>query len=250
MRRVQKIKLYSFRTMIVLFLALIILMAGTGLGIFNGIIASAPKISEISIEPTGFITTICDKDGKEIQTLSDYKSNRIDVSIDQIPKQMQDAFVAIEDERFYEHKGIDIKGMLRALFVNLSHGRISEGASTITQRLIKNNVFHVGSGETNFYARVRRKIQEQYLALQIEKKFSKKEILRNYMNTINLGQGTLGVQAASKQYFDKDISTLTLSECAVIARLQEIRLTMIRLNIRTTIKSVMKEFSAKCWLRE
>lgn len=217
MRKIQKIKLCSFRTVIILFLAAIALTGGIGLGVFNGIIASAPKISEISIEPTGFITTICDKDGKEIQTLSDYTSNRIDVSIDQIPQQLQDAFVAIEDERFYEHKGIDIKGMIRALFVNLSQGGISEGASTITQQLIKNNVFHVGSGETNFYARVRRKIQEQYLALQVEKKFSKKEILKNYMNTINLSQGTLGVEAASRQYFDKSVSDLTLSECAVIA---------------------------------
>lgn len=217
MRTTQKIKLHSFRTVLILFFAVIAVTAGTGLGIFRGIIASAPKISEISIEPTGFITTICDKDGKEIQTLSDYTSNRIDVAIDQIPKQLQDAFVAIEDERFYEHKGIDIKGMIRALFVNISHGKISEGASTITQQLIKNNVFHVGSGETNFYARVKRKIQEQYLALQVEKKFSKKEILKNYMNTINLSQGTLGVGAASKQYFDKNVSDLTLSECAVIA---------------------------------
>lgn len=216
-RTTQRIKLYSFRTLLVLFLAVIAVTAGTGLGIFNGIVASAPKISEISIEPTGFITTICDKDGNEIQTLSDYTSNRIDVSMEQIPKHLQDAFVAIEDERFYQHKGIDIKGMIRALFVNISHGEISEGASTITQQLIKNNVFHVGSGETNFYARVKRKIQEQYLALQVEKKFSKEEILKNYMNTINLGQGTLGVQAASKQYFDKDVSDLTLSECAVIA---------------------------------
>lgn len=216
-RRKQKMKLISFRTALVLFLALFAVTGGLGFGIFRGIIDSAPKISEISIEPTGFITSICDKDGKEIQTLSDYTSNRIDVSIDQMPKQLQDAFVAIEDARFYEHKGIDIKGMVRALFVNISHGTIREGASTITQQLIKNNVFHVGSGETNAYSRIRRKIQEQYLALQVEKKFSKSEILKNYLNTINLGQGTLGVQAASKQYFDKDVSKLTLSECAVIA---------------------------------
>jgi penicillin-binding protein 1A len=198
-------------------LALAIGVAGIGFGILRGIIASAPDIDEISIEPTGFITTILDKDGNEIQTLSDYTSNRIDVSIDEIPENLQNAFVAIEDSRFYEHKGVDAKGMLRALFSNLSHGKISEGASTITQQLIKNNVFHVGSGETNFYSKVKRKIQEQYLALQVEKKFSKSEILKNYLNTINLGQGTLGVQAASKQYFDKDVSKLTLAECAVIA---------------------------------
>ena len=216
-RRKQKVKLYSFRFGLIFLVAIFAVAGGTAFGIFQGIIASAPDISEISIEPTGYVTTIYDKDGKEIQTLSDYTSNRIDVEIDKIPKQLQNAFVAIEDTRFYEHKGIDVKGMFRALFSNISHGGITEGASTITQQLIKNNVFHVGDGETNFYARVKRKIQEQYLALQVEKKFSKKEILKNYLNTINLGQGTLGVQAAAKQYFDKDVSDLTLSECGVLA---------------------------------
>ena len=217
MRKKKKVKLYTYRILVVVFLAVIAVTGGIGIGTFRGIIASAPKISEISIEPTGFVTTICDKNGEVIQTLSDYTSNRIDVSNDQIPDHLKNAFVAIEDERFYEHKGIDVKGMVRALFTNISHGRISEGASTITQQLIKNNVFHVGTGETNTYSRIRRKIQEQYLALQVEKKFSKQEILKNYLNTINLGQGTLGVQAASRQYFDKDVSDLTLSEAAVIA---------------------------------
>lgn len=216
-RKLQKVKFFSFLFGIVLFLAVMAVGLGLGFGVFRGIIASAPDISEISIEPTGFVTNICDTNGKVIQTLSDYTSNRIDVSIDKIPKQLQDAFVAIEDSRFYEHKGIDLKGMVRALFVNISRGGISEGASTITQQLIKNNVFHVGTGESNFYSKVHRKIQEQYIALQVEKKFSKSEILKNYLNTINLGQGTLGVQAASKQYFDKDVSDLALSECAVIA---------------------------------
>ncbi|MDO4553746.1 MAG: PBP1A family penicillin-binding protein [Lachnospiraceae bacterium] len=216
-RNKKRVKLYTFRILIVSFLAFVAAGAGLGFGVFRGIIASAPGISEISIEPTGYVTTICDKDGNAIQTLSDYTSNRIDVSMDQIPQHVRDAFVAIEDARFYEHKGIDVRGMVRALFSNLSHGRISEGASTITQQLIKNNVFHVGTGESNMYSRVRRKIQEQYLALQVEKKYSKSEILKNYLNTINLGQGTLGVEAASKKYFDKSVSDLTLSEAAVIA---------------------------------
>jgi len=190
---------------------------GLGLGVFRGILASAPDVDEIDVEPKGFISTIYDTDGNPIQELSDYTSNRIKVSYDQIPENLKDAFIAIEDARFEEHKGIDIKGIVRALFVNLASGGISEGASTITQQLIKNNVFNVGVGETTFFSKVERKIQEWYLALQIEKELEKEEILTHYLNTINLGKGTLGIGTAARTYFDKGVSELNLAECAVLA---------------------------------
>ena len=134
---------------------------------------------------------------------------------------MADAFVAIEDERFYEHNGVDLQGIIRAGIVGITSGSFSEGASTITQQLIKNNVFPNFVNEETFYDSVERKLQEQYLALQIEKEMSKEEILEAYMNTINLGQGCLGVQTASLRYFNKDVSELTLSECAVIAAITQ-----------------------------
>ena len=130
---------------------------------------------------------------------------------------MQHAVVAIEDERFYEHNGIDVRGILRAGVKALTSGDFSEGASTITQQLLKNNVFTNWTSESTQLERFTRKFQEQYLAIQVEKKTDKDTILENYLNTINLGAGAYGVQAAARQYFDKDVWELNLSECATLA---------------------------------
>ena len=130
---------------------------------------------------------------------------------------MQHAVVAIEDERFYEHNGIDVRGILRAGVKALTSGDFSEGASTITQQLLKNNVFTNWTSESTQLERFTRKFQEQYLAIQVEKKTDKDTILENYLNTINLGAGAYGVQAAARQYFDKDVWDLNLSECATLA---------------------------------
>ncbi|MDE6939029.1 MAG: transglycosylase domain-containing protein, partial [Lachnospiraceae bacterium] len=121
------------------------------------------------------------------------------------------------DERFYEHNGIDIQGIIRAGIVGITSGDLSQGASTLTQQLIKNNVFPNFVNEKTLYDRVERKLQEQFLAIQIEKQMDKDAIMESYLNTINLGQNCLGVQAAAKRYFGKDVSELNLSECAVIA---------------------------------
>ena len=189
-----------------------------GIGIFRGVLATAPDIGNIDVTPSGFSTFVYDIEGNQIQKLVSTDSNRIPVTIEMVPENLQHAFVAVEDQRFYEHNGIDIKGILRAGMVGLQNkGKFSEGASTITQQLLKNNVFTDWTSEDSLADKFKRKIQEQYLALELEKVMDKDAILINYMNTINLGQNTLGVQAASKRYFDKDVSDLTLSECAVIA---------------------------------
>lgn len=143
--------------------------------------------------------------------------------MDKIPEDLAHAFVAIEDARFYDHNGIDIKGILRAGFIGLTSGHFSEGASTITQQLIKNNVLTSWTSESEkaFAVKVKRKFQEQYLAIKLENDMDKDKILENYMNTINLGQNTLGVQAASKRYFGKNVYELNLSECAVIAAITQ-----------------------------
>lgn len=216
-RKKQKAKTITSYVVISVFLLCISLVGGLGVGVFQGILAGAPEVDEINIEPTGFITTIYDSDGNVMEELSDYTSNRIKVTYEQIPKNLRNAFIAIEDERFYDHKGIDLRGIGRALVANLTRGGISEGASTITQQLIKNNVFEVGTKERTIFDKVERKVQELYLALQVEKEFSKEEILTHYLNSINLGAGSLGVQTAAKTYFNKDVSELNLSECAVLA---------------------------------
>ena len=189
-----------------------------GLGVFKGIIDTSPSIENVKVTPTGFSTFVYDLEGNQIAKLISQNSNRIPVTQDMIPEDLAHAFVAIEDERFYEHNGIDIKGILRAAYVGITNGfHFTEGASTITQQLLKNNVFTDWTSEDSFAESLKRKIQEQYLAIELTKSMSKDEVLLNYMNTINLGQNTLGVQAASLRYFNKSVNSLTLSECAVIA---------------------------------
>ena len=207
-----------FKGFLIVFLLLIIIgMIGGGL-FLKKILDKAPKISPASVKPSGYFTTVYNADGsQELEKFVTSGSNRIYKTINEIPEDLQDAFVAIEDERFYKHNGIDLQGILRAGLVGITSGDFSEGASTITQQLIKNNVFPNFSQEKTFLDSVERKIQEQFLALELEKQMSKEEILENYMNTINLGQNTLGVQSAAKRYFNKDVSQLTLSECTVIA---------------------------------
>lgn len=213
----------KFKLIVLKILLVVVIVAGaagisSGIGVMKGIIDSAPDISKIDVTPTGYSTTVLAANGEETATLVGQGANRQYVTIDEIPLDLQHAFVAIEDERFYDHNGIDLHGIGRAFISGLSKGRFSEGASTITQQLIKNNVLTSWTSETSFVEKLQRKIQEQYLALELEKQVNDKDwILENYMNSVNLGANTLGVQAASKKYFNKDVSELTLSEASVIA---------------------------------
>lgn len=213
----KKLTVIFAKTLLVCFIALIVVGGCAGYGVYKGIVDSAPDIHDIDATPTGYLSTVLDNQGNETATLVASGSNRVYVTIDEIPLDLQHAFVAIEDSRFYEHNGIDIKGIIRAGITGITSGRFSQGASTITQQLLKNNVFTDWTSETSFADKMERKVQEQYLAVQLEKVEDKDWILENYLNTINLGQNTLGVQAASQRYFNKDVSELTLSECAVIA---------------------------------
>lgn len=209
-----------FRIFIVSLVAIVIIGCFAAYGAIKAIIDKAPSIDQIDFNHAGYKSTIYDVNGNEIDSLIGKESNRVYVNIDDIPQVVQDAFVAIEDERFYEHNGIDVRGIFRAFFKGLSNGNFNQGASTITQQLIKNQVFD-GGNESNFFVKLERKIQEQYLAVKIEstneKSKVKKVILERYLNTINCGSGTFGVQTASKRYFNKDVSELTLSEAAVLA---------------------------------
>lgn len=206
-----------FKVILILIISIIVLGISAGVGLAKGIVDSAPDITQIDVSPNGYSTTIYDSAGNVLTTLVASGSNRVYVEMEDIPIDLQHAFVAIEDERFYTHSGIDTKGIIRAAVVGITSRDFSQGASTITQQLLKNNVFQDWTQESYFMEKLKRKIQEQYLAIELEKTMSKEVILENYLNTINLGQNTLGVQAAAKRYFNKDVSELTLSECAVIA---------------------------------
>lgn len=192
-----------------------------GVGIVKGVIDNAPSIDSTSVIPRGYKSVMLDAEGNTIAELVTAGSNRVWTDIENIPEHVQWAFIDIEDERFYEHNGIDLRGIMRAAVTAVRSGfRSTQGASTITQQLLKNNVFDFMSEDT-FVEKVERKLQEQYLAIELEKIMTKEEILEAYLNTINLGQNTLGIQAASNRYFNKDVSELTISEAAVIAAITQ-----------------------------
>ena len=218
---VSKSLVSALKLFLYIVLLLIITVGFLFLGIIHGIIKSAPSIDDVSIVPSSYSTTVYDSKSKEIAKLVTTGSNRIKVSLEQVPEYLRWAFIDTEDARFYEHNGIDIQGIGRAAMIAITTLNASEGASTLTQQVLKNNVFTDWTSESSFMASMKRKLQEQYLALQLEKVTSKDTILETYLNTINLGSNTLGVQAASLRYFNKDVSKLTISESAVIASITQ-----------------------------
>lgn len=211
-----KVKVSFYR----LFLVFIVFIAITGVmaafGTLEGLISSAPDISNINMVPTGYTTKFYYSDGTLSQTLVGAGGNREYVTIDEIPLHVQNAFIAIEDERFREHDGIDVRSIFRAAVEMLTSGDLQSGASTITQQLLKNQVFS-GGNEASDFDKIIRKIQEQYLAIQLENTLDKDTILEYYLNTINLGQGAYGIQMAARTYFGKNVDELTISEAAVLA---------------------------------
>ena len=216
----KKFGVFLGKAILVCLLLLSVVGISSGIGIWKGIVDSAPDISAMDVTPTGFSTTVYSQSGEQIATLVASGANRKYVTIDEVPLDLQHAFVAIEDSRFYEHNGIDPKAIIRAGIAGIMNGfHFNQGGSTITQQLLKNSVLEEAwANESSKLERIQRKLQEQYLAVALEKQVNNKDwILENYMNTINLGSNTLGVQAAANRYFGKDVSELTLSECAVIA---------------------------------
>lgn len=201
--------IHSMRLLLLIILLLGLSGIGAVVGIARAYVDSAPELDLAALDNQAQTTVIRDSGGNKI---CDYKGteNRIMISIDRMPQYLRDAFVAVEDARFYEHNGIDIKRIAGAFFANFTTGS-NQGGSTITQQLIKNTLL---SPEQSY----KRKIQEAYLAMQLETKYTKEQILECYLNTIYLGEDYYGVQTAAYGYFGKeDLSQLTLRECAILA---------------------------------
>lgn len=193
-------------------------VCGAVIGGYVAIIQSIPEIDETAYMPSTYTTNVVDSQGNLLFKLHG-NENREYTSLDTIPQNLKDAVVAIEDERFYDHDGVDFKGLVRAVYSTLTHKQV-QGGSTITQQVIKNNVAKITHND------VRSKLKEQYLALKYEKqlkeqlgskKAAKDRILELYLNTIGLGHGYNGVKVAARGYFGKDVKDLDLAECAVIA---------------------------------
>lgn len=186
---------------------LVVMLAGIGLGFLSANFNTKPGLTN-DIRPAAS-SQIFDVNGNLICNLH-LEENRLPIKLDKMPKDLQHAFVAVEDARFYKHCGIDPIGIMRAMFRNITSGNVSEGGSTITQQLAKNA--YLSQERT-----LKRKIQEVFLALQIERQYTKDEILEMYLNQIYFGQGAYGIQAAAKTYFNKNAEDLTLPECAMLA---------------------------------
>ncbi len=208
--RFPKLKI-NRKTLKITALVILILVAVTGLGVAGVLIsyaASAPKLDPAALEAVE-ASYIFDREDREIAQLH-AAEKRVIVPIEEIPEQLQNAFIAIEDERFFRHKGVDLMGLARAVLVNIREGSYAQGASTITQQLIRNAMLDPGK-------RIQRKVQEIWLSLQLERIYSKKEILEMYLNRICFGHGVYGVEAAARFYFDKSIDELSLAESALLA---------------------------------
>lgn len=209
-RRAKKAKKAGPLRRIRLFIALcLVVFAGLGFGYIFAAYQSLPAVGN-NMRPA-VSSQVFDSHGRLITTLHS-DQNRLPIDINKVPQNLQNAFIAAEDNRFYEHIGIDPIGIFRAIFANLTNRGIAQGGSTITQQLAKNAFL---SQEQT----LKRKIQEAMLALEIEHKYSKKEILEMYMNQIYFGQGAYGIQTAAKTYFNKDVNELSLTQCAMLAGL-------------------------------
>ncbi|PKZ16467.1 transglycosylase domain-containing protein [Anaerococcus octavius] len=187
-----------------------VVMAGLSGGAILEVMKTAPKIDANIIKyEMSQNSTIVDEDGKEVDSIATKEYREI-VDYDKIPENLKHAFVAVEDERFYKHPGLDPQSIIGSAIENFRAGGIVRGGSTITQQLARNT--YLNNDQT-----YQRKIREIYLALEIEKNLDKDEILGAYLNRVFMGQNSYGVQAAAKTYFDKDVSDLNLAQCAALA---------------------------------
>ena len=194
----------------IIILAICVCLAGLGalVGIAKAYVDTAPTLDLAALDEQDKTSFIYDAQGNLI---TDYKGteDRVMVSIDEIPVMLRNAFIAVEDARFYEHNGVDVKRIVGAFVQNFTTGS-SQGGSTITQQLIKNTML---SDEYSY----KRKLQEAYLAMELETRYTKDQILESYLNTIFLGGSYYGVKVAAYGYFGKDLHSLTLRECAMLA---------------------------------
>ena len=197
-----------------LFMAVILMLMGAAamVGVYLYLSDDLPKITSLTDYHPSIITTVYSDDNRKIAEF--YKERRIVVPLSSIPLQLQQAFIAAEDARFYKHQGIDFFSIIRAFIKNIEAGTIVQGGSTITQQVTKSFLL---TPERSY----ERKIKEAILAYRIDKTFTKEEVLYLYLNQIYLGHGAYGVEAAAENYFGKSVSQLNLAECAILAGLPQ-----------------------------
>jgi len=188
-------------------LMLVLFVSGTIAGMVAAYARNLPDISRMADYQPASTTRIFARDGTQLAAV--YKENRVWVRIDRIPDVVRNAFIANEDHNFYYHHGVDVSGIMRATFADLTHQQL-QGASTITQQLAR-RLFLTDQ------VSLARKVQEALLAIEIERYYTKDEILERYLNIIYLGAGAYGVDAAAHTYFGRSVEDLTLAQAAMLA---------------------------------
>lgn len=206
--------LLTIKVLIIIVLLCALLGVSFLAGFFTEVIREMPLIEKLNVPNPAVTSRIYDASGKFCLGSLFSEENRILINFNQIPDDLKNAVIAIEDRGFYQHPGISPRGIVRALVTNLKGGRISQGASTITQQLVRN--LYLSKEKT-----WRRKILEMIIALKLEQRFSKDEILTFYLNEVFFGRNSYGVEAAAQFYFEKHVSDLNLSECALLAGLPQ-----------------------------
>lgn len=210
----KQIKTVFAATLLALLTLIAVVLVG-GLSAFWRFSSAMPNVETITTdfhEPVA--TTIWSQDGVMLGRLS--VENRQPITLDQIPKNVLDATIAVEDHRFYEHPGVDIVGIGRATYANLRGSSLRQGASTLTQQLVRQPSFASSLG-LSFEKKYSRKFREALIALRLEQVYSKNEIIQLYLNHVYYGSGAYGIQAASQTYFGKSAAKLSLAEAALLA---------------------------------
>lgn len=206
MRKLKKrsVKRHRIRWAFIIFLSLFLGIAAGG---YLSLVRDLPPTESISFFMPPVATKVYDDNDEVIGQF--FIERRELTNLDRVPSYLKDGLICIEDKMFYKHWGVDILALIRSLITNILHGRVVQGGSTITMQLARNMFLTMEQT-------VMRKLKEMILAIRIERAYTKDEILEKYLNQINFGQGRYGVATAARYYFDKDVSELTLSECALL----------------------------------
>ena len=165
-------------------------------------------LPDVALRPLAQRSEVFAADGSLLSAL--YEEDRVPVAIDAVPEILRDAVIAVEDSAFFEHEGVSVRGLVRAVKTNVSSGAVAEGGSTITQQLVKNSIL---TADRTYD----RKAKEAVLAVRMERELTKEQILESYLNTVYFGQGAYGVSAAARRFFDKQLAAITLPEAALLA---------------------------------
>lgn len=228
-------------SVVIVFLSLVLIGGVTTFFILNQVINDAPALDQSSLK-SGEATQLYDKDGKAFTSLGN--ENRKNIKYEDLPQSVIDAFLSIEDSRFFEHNGFDLPRFMKAAMENLSAGNLGQGGSTLTMQLIDNAIMtklEKTDPATSSIKKIERKIQEIWLSLKLEKDSSKQEIMVDYLNKVNFGNAARGIQRGAEYYFGKDVQDLTLSESAFLAGVINAP------NTYNPYKSAVYNFTTKDW---